>query len=32
MVRFEDYKLGLIALPEPYDDVEETLSWIRRFD
>ncbi len=32
MVRFEDYKLGLIALPEAYDDMEETLSWIRRFD
>lgn len=32
MVRFEDYKLGLIALPEPYDNMEETLSWIRRFD
>ncbi|MDP9573321.1 UNVERIFIED_ORG: hypothetical protein J2W66_003823 [Agrobacterium larrymoorei] len=32
MVLFEDYKLGLIALPEAYDDMEETLSWIRRFD
>ncbi|OLP45411.1 hypothetical protein BJF95_16900 [Rhizobium oryziradicis] len=31
-VRFEDYKLGMIALPEPYDSVEETLNWIRRFD
>jgi len=32
MARFEDYKLGLVALPEPYDNMEETLSWIRRFD
>ncbi|WP_083638749.1 type VI immunity family protein [Rhizobium oryziradicis] len=31
-VRFEDYQLGLFALPEPYDSVEETLNWVRRFD
>lgn len=31
-VRFEDYRLALIVLPEPYDDLEETLKWIRRFD
>jgi hypothetical protein len=31
-VRFEEYKLALIALPDPYDDIEETLEWIRRFD
>ncbi|ACM37422.1 MULTISPECIES: type VI immunity family protein [Rhizobium/Agrobacterium group] len=31
-VRFEDYELGMIVLPEPYNSVEETLSWVRRFD
>ncbi|TWD55476.1 uncharacterized protein DUF3396 [Agrobacterium vitis] len=31
-LRFEDYQLGLFALPDPYDSVQETLTWLRRFD
>lgn len=32
-VRFEAYRAGLFRnLPAPFDDREETLEWIRRFD
>ena len=32
-VRFEDYvDQGLFHVPEPLDEVEETLRWVRRFD
>ncbi|MBW6426153.1 DUF3396 domain-containing protein [Rhizobium sp. XQZ8] len=31
-VRFEAYRRGLFVLPAPYDQIDETLAWIRRFD
>jgi hypothetical protein len=31
-IRFEGYKDYLIRVPHGLDDVEETLSWVRRFD
>lgn len=31
-VRFEAYKEGLFRVPVQMNDLEETLSWIRRFD
>ncbi len=31
-VRFEAYRRGLFPLPAPLDPIEETLSWVRRFD
>ena len=31
-LRFEDYRVGLLPVPKPYDSLAETLQWIRRFD
>ncbi|WP_128293465.1 type VI immunity family protein [Afifella aestuarii] len=31
-IRFEDYPRGLFVLGEPFDSLEETRKWIRRFD
>ncbi|MFW8607745.1 type VI immunity family protein [Rhizobium beringeri] len=31
-VRFNDYRRGLFVLPEPYDKIEETRRWLRRFE
>ena len=31
-VRLEAYRRGLFVLPAPYDQIDETLAWVRRFD
>lgn len=31
-VQFQTYRRGLFVLPEPFDNIDETLAWIRRFD
>lgn len=31
-IRFEAYRRGLFVLGEPFDQMDETLKWIRRFD